>query len=67
MTLPAHCYQDPAIVVERNELKALGCRACASHDVYLGKVVCTNDRVTNHKKVPRIGSNCKFFILEVRP
>lgn len=62
--LPAHCYRDPAIVVEQNQLKELGCRACNSHAVYLGKVVCTDSRKKDMKKVPYIGSKCKFFELK---
>lgn len=48
--LPAHFYRDPAIVVEQNQLNELGCRACNSHAIYLGKVVCTDPRKIDVKK-----------------
>lgn len=63
--LPAHMYRDPAIVVEENELINLGCRACESHCYLLGRVVCSDQRVTNHKRVPHIGQQCKYFELKV--
>lgn len=62
--LPAHCYQDPAKVVEQNQLLELGCRACESHTYLLGKVVCCDPRKTSNKDVPCIGSKCKFFELK---
>ncbi len=62
--LPMHCYGDPAIVAERNELQELGCRACSKHEHLLGKVVCTESKLTNHKRVPFIGSKCKYFELK---
>ena len=33
--LPHYCYGDPADVVERMELRDMGCKLCASHDVVL--------------------------------
>jgi hypothetical protein len=62
--LPRHCYGDPALVVERNELNMLGCRACEKHTMMLGKVMCSEPRVINHKRVPHIGSRCKYFELK---
>ena len=62
--LPAHCYQDPAKVVENNQMLELGCRACEKHTHMFGKVVCTDPRKTSNKDVPRIGSKCKFFELK---
>lgn len=62
--LPACNYGDPAIIVERNELREMGCKACEWHVLILGRVTCSNSLVTNTKKVPRIGSKCKFFKLE---
>ena len=61
--LPAHCYGDPSTVAERNELNLLGCRACASHNYLLGKVVCCDSRKRDNKGVPQIGHKCKFFVL----
>lgn len=63
--LPAYCYQDPAKVVEQNQMLELGCRACTKHMFWEGKVVCTDPRKTSNKDVPRIGSKCKFFELKV--
>ena len=62
--LPAHCYGDPADVVERNELRELGCKACAKHAVMYDRVLCSEPRVTNQKRVPWIGTKCKFFELK---
>jgi hypothetical protein len=62
--LPRQCYGNPADVVERAELKELGCKACDKHTWMLGRVVCTEPRVVNHKRVPFIGTNCKYFELK---
>lgn len=62
--LPIHAYGDPADVVERNQMNDLGCRACKKHEMYFGKVVCTEPRKTSHKDVPRCGHKCKFFELK---
>jgi hypothetical protein len=51
-------------VVEQQELRQLGCKACEHHHITMGRVFCTNERVTNHKKVPHIGTKCKFFTLK---
>lgn len=64
MTLPAYAYGDPADIVEQQELRELGCRACEFHVIHFGKVACCNAKVVNHKKVPSIGSNCKHFELK---
>ncbi len=64
MTLPSYAYGDPADVVEREQLRRLGCRACKHHAVHFERVVCTNGKVTNHKRVPRIGTKCKQFELK---
>ena len=61
--LPKHFYADPAIVVERKELSEMGCTACKKHARLLGRVVCTEERVTNYKRVPFIGVKCKYFEL----
>lgn len=63
--MPAYMYADPALVVERQELVELGCRACGKHTYLFGKVVCTDPRKADNKNVPRIGSKCKFFELKV--
>jgi hypothetical protein len=62
--LPSHCYQDPAKIVEQNQLVQLGCTACTKHAVYFGKVGCTEPRKPDNKGVPRIGSKCKYFELK---
>ncbi len=62
--LPAYCYGDPASIAEANELKEMGCKACKSHKVVFDRVVCKEPRMTQSKKVPYIGSKCKYFILE---
>lgn len=59
-------YRDPALVAEQRELRRLGCEACETHTTMLGKVVCADERVTNTKRVPHIGSQCKYFKLEER-
>lgn len=61
--LPAYCYQDPAKVVENNQLHSLGCRACKHHSTTLGKVYCANTKVPIQilKRVPSIGRGCKQF------
>lgn len=62
--LPMHYYRDPAEVVERQQLRELGCKACEKHTHLFGKVLCTDPRKTSNKDVPRIGSKCKFFELK---
>lgn len=63
--LPAYYYDNPAKVVENNELIDLGCRACKYHTTMLERVVCGNEKVPFAviKKVPRIGRKCKQFEL----
>ena len=63
--LPAHMYRDPAQVVERAELTDMGCRACEHHAYLFGRVVCSNPNKTDNKNVPRIGTKCKWFALQV--
>jgi hypothetical protein len=62
--LPAHCYGDPADVVERKELRELGCRACKHSVPALNRVYCSHERVVHHNKVPWIGNKCKYFELK---
>lgn len=62
--LPMHFYRDPAEVVERQQLRDLGCLACNSHTHFFGRVLCTDVRKNNNKNVPRIGSKCKYFELK---
>jgi len=59
--LPRSFYGDPSDVVERAQLSALGCRACKSHDVVLGKVVCMDGRNSQQRGVPRVGFRCRWF------
>lgn len=65
--LPAGCYGDPALIAERNELRDMGCKACDLHGLLLGRVTCTEPRMTQLKKVPFIGSKCKYFKLKEIP
>lgn len=59
--LPAYFYRDPAEVVERGELDALGCHACKSlHDTF-ELVVCGEERNKKQKGVPFIGHRCRWF------
>lgn len=56
-------YRDPAEVVERAELNALGCRACSSHRIVFDRVLCGDVRnETQQAGVPRIGHRCKWFV-----
>lgn len=59
--LPHYCYGDPADVVERLELNALGCRACVSHKVVFDRVVCGDVRNESQKGVPKVGYRCPLF------
>lgn len=59
--LPHYFYGDPADVVERMELREMGCRLCVSHDVALGRVVCADSRNESQRGVPGVGYRCKFF------
>jgi len=62
--LPMHYYRDPALVVEQNQLKDMGCKACDHHGIYLGKSFCHNAKVIHHQRVPFIGTKCKYFKLK---
>lgn len=64
--LPAYAYKDPALVVENNQLKDLGCKACKHHAMTLGRVACTESKVPFAilKRVPGVGRNCKYFELK---
>lgn len=63
--LPAFMYGNPELVAERKQLRSLGCRACVSHRVVLGRVVCGDVRnETQQKGVPHVGSKCRFFNLK---
>jgi hypothetical protein len=64
--LPGRFYrQDPATIVENDQLHELGCRACDHVVPSLGKFWCSNDKASrNHKRVPRIGHQCKWFELK---
>lgn len=64
MTLTSYDYKDPAAIAERRDLIKKGCRACAHHKLLLGRVVCGNSKVSNQRKVPKIGIHCKHFKLE---
>jgi len=64
--LPARYYkQDPATIVENDQIHKLGCRACGHHVPSMGRVWCSNDKAVKfHKRVPGVGPNCKFFELK---
>lgn len=64
MTLPAYAFGDPADVVEQKQLREMGCRACSHHVVHFGRVMCTSPKVVSQKRVPNIGSRCKWFNLK---
>jgi hypothetical protein len=59
--LPRWRYQDPAKVLEAMQLSKMGCRACASHQMVLGRVMCNDARNDKQAGVPRIGKKCKWF------
>lgn len=60
--LPSYYYRDPAEVVERLQMRRLGCRACASHKELLGRVMCSDERNQMQSGVPVVGDRCKWFI-----
>ena len=59
--LPAFYYRDPLDVVERNELNAMGCKACISAGHLFDRLICSDPRNEKQKGVPSIGHRCKFF------
>lgn len=59
--LPSHMYRDPAEVIEQRELRRMGCRACTSHEMVMGRVVCMDVRNDLQKGVPGIGHRCRWF------
>jgi hypothetical protein len=60
-----HFRQDPATIVENDQLHKLGCRACDHSVCSLSRWWCSNDKAAkNHKRVPNIGPNCKWFELK---
>jgi hypothetical protein len=67
MTLPAHAFKDPALIVEQNDLRDKGCRVCDHVIPSLGRYFCSHpSHKINHARVPNIGTKCKFFKLEVK-
>jgi len=58
---PHYYYGDPADVVERAEMDALGCRACRSHKVVFDRVMCGDVRNEQQTGVPRVGHRCPLF------
>lgn len=59
--LPHYFYGDPADVVERMQLRDMGCKLCAKHDVALGRIICTDSLNEVQRGVPVVGYRCKFF------
>lgn len=64
VALPAAAYRDPAEYVASKQMVELGCRACSNAWIMDGRVACTEPRKTDHKGIPRIGPNCKYFKLK---
>lgn len=62
MPLDAYLYRDPAEVVERLELDALGCEACRFAAFTFIRPVCTEPRNKGQKGVPSVGHRCKWFV-----
>ncbi|KQT37694.1 hypothetical protein ASG24_01475 [Methylophilus sp. Leaf414] len=64
--LPGRYYrQDPATIVENDQLHKLGCRGCDHAVSALNRWYCSNDKAEkNHKRVPHIGPSCKFYKLK---
>lgn len=59
--LPAAYYRDPAETIELLEMDRLGCRACVSFGLVLGRPHCADERNAKQAGVPRIGHRCKYF------
>ena len=54
--LPGYAYGDPAKIVEAQELRSLGCKACARADYILGLPVCASGlKFPACRSVPRNG------------
>ena len=69
--LPRHMYGDPAEVVERAEIRELGCRLCQAAAVTMMRAFCDEERNHEQKGVPTIGTRCRWFkeserVLETR-
>lgn len=60
--LPWHMYGDPALVVERAEIRELGCRLCQSASVTLMRAFCGETRNTQQRGFPTVGDRCKWFV-----
>lgn len=59
--LPAALYGDPAYVVERAEIRELGCRLCNAAAVTLMRAFCADHRNLEQKGFPHIGDRCRWF------
>jgi hypothetical protein len=69
--LPRHMYGDPALVVERAEIRELGCRLCQAAAVTMMRAFCSESRNPQQKGFPHVGDRCKWFkerdrVLEVK-
>jgi hypothetical protein len=62
MTLPAYMYRDPAEVVERAELRELGCWLCQESAVIMMRAFCGEVRNPAQKGFPTIGDRCRYFV-----
>jgi hypothetical protein len=60
--LPRWMYQDPAKVYESVQNRRIGCKACKSHKIVLGRVMCGDERNYQQQGVPQIGKRCKWFV-----
>lgn len=59
--LPVGFYRDPAELLERLQLNMLGCKACSSSELVLGKMLCKDVRNEQQRGVPAVGHRCKWF------
>lgn len=60
--LPRHMYGDPAMVVERAEIRELGCRLCRAAAVTMMRAFCDEPRNERQKGFPHVGDRCKWFV-----
>lgn len=61
VALPAHLYRDPAEVVERAEIRALGCSLCRASAITLMRAFCSDPRNGQQRGFPTIGIRCRWY------
>ena len=59
--LPAYMYRNPAEIVERAEIHALGCALCQSSAITLMRAFCDQPENVRQAGFPTIGQRCKWF------